>query len=359
MITGNVGEWSEVYALLKIISDKELYAGDGELNRIESLIFPVIKILRSETNSNFEFSYDNDIVLIKNDTEIFRINIIDFKKQTHFLLNELKSRVQRTFAIPEVEEFLNSFNSKSIKAKSTVKSDIQIVIHDQRTGTNPQLGFSIKSKLGSPSTLLNAGRTTNFIYKIKDINLSTEQIYEINHLDSRQGKIQERISKIKSLGGYLEFLNMENQTFENNLILIDSSLPIILSHSLEIFYSSRLSKVKDLIKQIDNSNPLFFNQNNNHPFYEYKIKKLLYDIALGMMPSKVWTGQLDATGGYLIVKEDGEVLCYHIYNQNDFEDYLLNNTKFDTASSSRHGFGVVYEENNQQFFKLNLQIRFL
>jgi type II restriction enzyme len=78
-----------------------------------------------------------------------------------------------------------------------------------------------------------------------------------------------------------------------------------------------------------------------------------------MMPSKIWTGELDATGGYLIVKEDGEILCYHIYNRNEFEDYLLNNTKLETASSNRHDFGKVYKEDSQQLFKLNLQIRFL
>ena len=77
-----------------------------------------------------------------------------------------------------------------------------------------------------------------------------------------------------------------------------------------------------------------------------------------MMPSKVWTGQYDATGGYLIVKENGDVLCYHIYNKNEFEDYLFNNTKLDTASSNRHDFGSIYKENGELFFKLNLQIRF-
>lgn len=78
-----------------------------------------------------------------------------------------------------------------------------------------------------------------------------------------------------------------------------------------------------------------------------------------MMPSKVWSGKYDATGGYLIVKENGDVLCYHIYNTNEFEDYLLNNTKLETASSNRHDFGILYEENENYFFKLNLQIRFV
>ncbi|ASY41521.1 hypothetical protein CAV20_05555 [Taylorella equigenitalis] len=46
-------------------------------------------------------------------------------------------------------------------------------------------------------------------------------------------------------------------------------------------------------------------------------------------------------------------------NRNDFEDYLLNNTKFETPSTSRHNFGYVYEELGEQRIKLNLQIRFI
>jgi len=64
-------------------------------------------------------------------------------------------------------------------------------------------------------------------------------------------------------------------------------------------------------------------------------------------------------GGYLIVKDNGDILCYHIYNKNEFEDYLLNNTKLDTASSSRHEFGKLFQENGKIYLKLNLQIRFL
>jgi type II restriction enzyme len=85
----------------------------------------------------------------------------------------------------------------------------------------------------------------------------------------------------------------------------------------------------------------------------------LTDIALGMMPSKVWTGELDATGGYLIVKDNGEILYYHIYNRNEFEDYLVVNTKLETASSTRHDFGTIYSDGNELLFKLNLQIRFI
>lgn len=356
MLTGNKGEWSEVYTLLKILSDKVLFAGNENLEKIENLIFPVIKILRDESNGTFEFGFDDDIVVIKNDKEQFRIPVTKFTEQANLLLAELKKTTTATFSIPVIEEFINSFNCQSLKASSSIKSDIRIVIHDQRTGTNPELGFSIKSQLGGASTLLNAGKTTNFVYKV--IGLQNANIEEINQIDSRS-KIKDRIEKIKKKSGTLEFTNTENSIFESNLTLIDSSLPKIIAELLKQFFTSRLSKTVDLVNEISNRNPLNYKTENKHPFYSYKIKRFLTDVALGMMPSKVWTGEYDATGGYLVVKEDGEILCYHIYNKNEFDDYLLHNTKFDTASSSRHGFGELYEENGEIRFKLNLQIRFI
>lgn len=358
MLTGNKGEWSEIYTLLKIISDKNLFAGDSDLNKIESLIFPIIKILRDESNGTYEYAYDSDLVIIKGNEEEFRIPISQFHEKAVLLLSKLKETTSATFSIPEIESFINSFNCVSLKAKSSVKSDIRIVIHDQRTGTTPELGFSIKSQLGGASTLLNAGKTTNFIYEIEDTVLSDNQIIEINDIDSRS-KIKDRIEKIKSFEGVLSFSQTESSIFGNNLTLIDSALPKILAEIVYLFFTSGYSKMVDLVDEISKINPLGFNLESNHPFYTYKIKRFLTDIALGMMPSKVWTGKLDATGGYLVVKEDGEILCYHIYNRNEFEDYLLNNTKLETASSTRHEFGAVYNGESQLCFKLNLQIRFI
>jgi type II restriction enzyme len=357
-LTGNKGEWSEIYTLLKVLADKQLYAGDSELKKIEKLIFPVIKILRDESSGTYEFGYDKDLVVIKGIKEEFRLPIVDFQTQAVKLLNEIKSSSNSTFSIPEIETFINSFNCKTLKAKSSVKSDIKIVIHDHRTGTTPELGFSIKSQLGGASTLLNAGKTTNFIYRVDGVSLSKAKIEEINAITSRS-KIKDRIEKINEGAGFLKFIKTENSTLGNNLTLIDSSLPVIIAEILLKFNSSSQSKTSDLVSDITKRNPLDYNIENNHPFYAYKIKRFLTDIALGMMPSKVWTGELDATGGYLIVKENGDILCYHIYNRNEFEDYLLNNTKLETASSSRHDFGSIYEIDGVCYFKLNLQIRFV
>jgi len=356
MLKGNKGEWSEIYALFKILADKNIYAGDENLNRIEKLIMPIIKILRYESNGSFEFSYDKNLIIVKNNKDEFLIPINTFKQQAVLLLNKLKEKNEATFSIPETETFINSFNSNTLKAKSTDKSDIKIIIYDQRTGSEPELGFSIKSQLGSPSTLLNPGKTTNFVYKIN--YLPQSEITRINKIDTIH-KIQDRLNVIKKQGGIIKFERIEHTTFENNLILIDSLLPRILSELILQAYTSKYSKLSDLAEQIININPLKFNLSNNHPFYSYKIKRLLTDIALGMTPSKVWNGILDATGGYLIVKETGEIVCYHIYNRNEFENYLFTNTRLITPSTTRYDFGYIYVENNIPYIKLNLQIRFI
>jgi type II restriction enzyme len=358
MITGNKGEWSEIYTLFKLLGDKKLFPGNKEIEKLEGIVYPILRVLRTENNGNFAYSIEDEIILISGGEEVLKIAISAFKEKAKFLLEKIKANRERTFSVPEIEEFMQTINCLSLKASSTAKTDITIVIHDQRTNQQPALGFSIKSQLGSPSTLLNAGKTTNFIFRIDNLKLTDSEIKEINSIDSRS-KIMDRINSVLQSNGQFNYVKTERQIFSNNLILIDSKLPEILSQIVYDFYSSRKSTITDLVDNTNTKNPLNFDISYEHKFYEYKVKRFLTDIALGMMPSKVWTGQYDATGGYLIVKENGDILCYHIYNKNEFENYLFTNTKLETASSTRHQFGKIYEENDQLYFKLNLQIRFL
>ena len=357
MITGNKGEWSEIYALFKLLGDKQLFAGDADLNKVEELFYPIIKIIRNESGGNFEYELNGDLVIISGGEEKLRIPVKTFSEQSSKLLTKIKDS-SGAFGIPEVEAFMKSVNCGSLKAKSTSKTDIRIVIHDQRINQTAELGFSIKSQLGGEATLLNAGKTTNFIYQITEFKANAKSIKTINEIDSKS-KIKDRIEAIKKLGGKLKFTTLEHDVFKNNLVLIDSLLPNILAETLRTFFTSNRSSTKDLTESINKSNPLNYDNQFAHTFYEYKIKRFLTDVALGMTPAKVWSGLYDATGGYLVVKENGDILCYHIYNRNQFEDYLFNNTKLETASSTRHEFGKIYEEDGGFYFKLNLQIRFV
>jgi len=117
--------------------------------------------------------------------------------------------------------------------------------------------------------------------------------------------------------------------------------------------------IADAVKIVAKNNPFKFSGSNIEAFYVHKMKVLLLDAALGMTPSKEWTGKYDANGGYLVVKEDGDIVCYHFYNRNDVEDYLYNNTRFERGSRSRHHFGELYRgDDGEVYIKLNLQIRF-
>jgi len=356
MITGNKGEWSEIYALFKLLGDKQIFAGDADLNKVEELFYPIIKIIRNESGGNFEYELNGDLVIVSGGEEKLRIPVKTFTEQSIKLLAKIKGSTG-TFSIPEVEAFMKSINCQSLKAKATSKTDIRIVIHDQRINQTAELGFSIKSQLGGEATLLNAGKTTNFIYQVNGFKPTTKEINSINAIDTKS-KIKDRIEAIKKQSGKLKFTTLEQHIFKNNLVLIDSLLPNILAEIIKTFFTTTLSSTKDLTESINKSNPLNYDTQFAHTFYDYKIKRFLTDVALGMTPSKVWTGVYDATGGYLIVKENGEILCYHIYNRNQFEDYLFTNTKLETASSTRHGFGKLYEDNGHLYFKLNLQIRF-
>jgi HpaII restriction endonuclease len=356
MITGNKGEWSEIYTLFKLLGDTQLFIGDANLNKIEEVFYPILKIIRNESGRNFEYELKGDLVIISGGEEELRIPIQVFIDYSKKLLAEIK-KSSATFAIPEIEAFMESINCRTLKAKSTTKTDIRIVIHDKKINQTAELGFSIKSELGNDATILNAGRTTNFIFRINNFAASEDEINTINQIDTKS-KIKDRIIALNDIGGELEFQSLENHIFKNNLVLIDSLLPNILSEIVKCFYTSKLSSISSLTENINQNNPLNFDKQFAHTFYEYKVKRFLTDVTLGMTPSKVWTGIYDATGGYLIVKENGDVLCYHIYNRNQFEDYLFANTKLETASSTRHDFGKIFRQNGEYFFKLNLQVRF-
>ena len=356
MLTGNKGEWSEIYALFKLLGDKQLFAGDADLNKVEELFYPIIKIIRNESGGYFEYELNGELVIISGGKEELRIPVKTFIEQSTKLLAKIKGATG-AFSIPEVEAFMTSVNCQSLKAKSTSKTDIKIVIHDQKINQTAELGFSIKSQLGGDATLLNAGKTTNFIYQVNNLKLTQKEVDAINEIDTKS-KIKDRIEAIKNAGGNLKFATIEQDIFKNNLVLIDSLLPNIVAEIIKTFFTTTLSSTRELTESINKANPLDYDIQFAHTFYDYKIKRFLTDVALGMTPSKVWTGIYDATGGYLIVKEDGDILCYHIYNRNQFEDYLFANTKLETASSSRHEFGKLYEDNGQFYLKLNLQIRF-
>ena len=358
-LTGNKDEWSEIYTLLKLLGEGKVYAGDQNLNKIQDLFYPIIMILRQEKEGNFNYKLqDKDVVIQKPEgEELLRIPALVFLSEAEKLLKAINEH-NGSFAIPQIESFLNSIYCHALKAKSSDKTDIKIILHDRRTKMNSEMGFSIKSQLGGDSTLLNASKATNFNFKIEGAIFSDGDIAYINSLNPLRDKVIKRVDAIKQKGGILVFDKVDNSTFRNNLVMLDGDLPAIIAHLLLGQLNTGVSTLKELVKILTETNPLKYDVSQVSPFYEYKIKHLLTSTALGMMPATAWNGQFDANGGYLVVKKDGEILCYHFYDRNRFEDYLFSNAYLERSSTSRHEYAsIIKEEDGTLSFKLNFQVR--
>ncbi len=357
MLTGNKGEWSEIYVFLKLLADGELKAADENLEVMPNICYPIIKILRQENENLREYQVNSVIKIVdgKTNKEIANIPVRTFLDYSQRLFDSLILAKSSSFAFEDIEKFLNTIDVHSL-TNSKNKRDITIVVHDPKMQISTQLGFSIKSMLGKASTLLNPGKTTNAIYEI--VGKGDIDIEKFN-VATKEAPIHKKIAALREKGFELKFQKMSGHMFQLNLKLIDSDLPKIVSELLLIKFSTegKISILKS-IEKLKSDNPLNFDLLKEHPFYEYKIKNLLTDVALGMTPAKKWTGKYNATGGIIIVKKDGETVCYHIYNRNEFQNYLINNTHLEQASKDRYDYGDLYNENGKTFINLNLQIRF-
>ncbi len=355
MLKGNKGEWSEIYAFCYLLSKGMLVAADKDLNPTTAY-FPILKILREETKGTVldYYPYKQSLKGVRIYAGNELLKTID-AQEIDRIVSQLLQRIpegKRAFAIPEVDEFFFSIHVNKLKADSAHKQDIDIQIHDIHTGISPVCGFSIKSYLGANPTLINPGHNTNIVYTVTGC---TEELAEtVNNIDSRT-KIIDRVNTIVQYGCSFAFERLISTQFYENLQFIDSQMPTILAYALLIVYKENIKTLSDVIKVLKNDNPLHFSNPN---MYEYKFKKFLCAAALGMTPERHWEGQEDANGGYIVVKQDGSVVCYHIYNRTDFEQYLFDYTCFDTPSTSRYDYAHIYHEDATYKIKFNLQVRF-
>lgn len=359
-LSGNKGEWSELYVLFKLLGEKKIHAGDGNLNKLAAY-YPILKVLRDELERHMEYAINEDIVIVTEDgNEISRIAVQDFLNQATSLFGNIQNGASGNgaFPIPSQEAFLQKIHCQKIKAKSQDKADIHIVIHDYHTGMQPNMGFSIKSNAGGNPTLLNASSATTFVYKVSGSSMNDSLAAQINAITGNR-KIQDRVNSIYKNDCTLEFHSIESPTFQNNLCLIDSCLPKIISWMMADSYKNRDMNIRRATDRITQANPRRYDLTQGHDFYGYKVKSLMVASALGMLPAKTWNGHFDATGGYIIVKADGDLICFHIYDRNLLEDYLFLNTKFETPASRYPHLGEIYKDAGGQYlFNLNLQIRF-
>ena len=377
----NEGEWSELYGLYKLLSEQNLYPINIDNKNGQRLRMPILSILRHTEQylkAEYKIEEDGQVVINANGHNIIQIAKSDFDDIAPKLFEAIKKGAPNedgtsdsSFELPEFDEFRKNTCCPNIKCYSKNlgngekdKSDLYIVIHDFVTGQTPIQGFSIKSEIGKPPTLLNATNLTNFKYKLSE-NLPEEMVAQINSMVNKRGQadIKGRVRAILEQQVSLEFSTINpnakgDYVFLENLMLVDSMLPQIVSNLLVLSYSEDTRILSSLTDKLSEINPLGFPMKTNKKQYEAKVRRFVSDITLGMVPSAPWEAAHQAYG-LLVVNTKGEIDCYHIIYRKSLEDYLYENLKFETASASRYGFGKIETGSDGcQYFTLNLQLRF-
>lgn len=234
--------------------------------------------------------------------------------------------------------------------------------------------------LKQDSIIFKSKTINNFVYEIEsptkkiDLAVFNQETYKPSNGIS---KISARLLKVKEeLGLNIKFKKIQSKQLWKNLKMIDGDLPEIIGYSLLYRWLDRESSLLKIASLLEERDPLnfYFGEKSDQKFYEYKIKKFLAECAMGMTSEKPWDGMYDATGGVIIPKKDGEIVCFHIYDFNLFRQYLLNNTIFEQPSTGEDGdspgneriskgtkkyyYGWLYEDEEKLNFKINLQVRF-
>ena len=353
-IKGNKGEWSEVYVLLRLLADRKLYTADENMEKNEEVYFPILKIYREDKNNqSCKYILKNNVQIYVNDIFVKQVAFERFQEEANFLYCEMLNSKTTTFSIELIEKFMSEIGCDRLAAPANDKTDIKMKIHDIQTGYEPICGFSIKSEIGRPPTLINPGDATNFVFEI--FGLSNDDVDAINSIKTKE-KIIDRMKLIREKASDIKFLKVKSDIFKRNMMLVDTQFSEFMAYALLCHYFDDLKTSSNVIEHLAKKNPMNFPDYN---FYKYKFKKFLCAAALGMTPGKKWDGIDEANGGYIIVKRNGDVLAYHIYNRAFFEEYLFLNTKFERASTSRYNYASLYMEEGKVFLNLNLQIRFL
>lgn len=383
MIKGNKGEWSELYVFTKLLAEGKLYQSDINLNRDEENYYEITKAYREESNSTLEFERNSEVSIYRIDNTkrvlLGELSIDYFSGKAADILNGIINGKGKSFEIESVNDYIDETKIQKLTALVTSKSDIKLRIYDHRLSKETDLGFSIKSLLGQDSTLFNTGPGNNFIFEIEN-NLKTS-VDEFNRETYKpsggMSKITARLKKIDSeLGLKIKFKEVQSKQLWRNLKMIDGDLPEVLAYSLLyrwLYRDASLLKVSEILEEKDPLN-FYSEDKSDQKLYEYKLKRFLAECAMGMTSETPWHGIYDATGGVIIAKKDGDIVCFHIYDFNLFREYLINNTMFEQPSTGedednpgyirtkkgtkKYYYGWLYEENDKLYFKINLQIRF-
>lgn len=338
--------------MFRLAAERALQLADVSFSEIPDSFVEIREIIRNGSDGTLSVRVGNDesLHVFLDGVEKLQITQGNMSKLAEITFNEMHGSKN----YEEAEMFLDRVGCAQVKADSHDKTDISIRIHDPRTGTEPLMRYSIKSDVGSKSTLFNATSGAMITYEI-DGPIDDAMAKIVNSFENNtkpddseatsktQGKVKKRFVYLQDKGCKFRFLQ-DNSPFHNNLMYVDSAFPKILAEVVLKYYSTGgKSSVKDLVEKVSKENPLNVPESIRRTFYEYKVKNFLVLVALGMTQGTPWDVRESVTGGIILVKDTGKIVCYHMFDRNDFENHLYTTSRIDTPSTSRHADSKVHK----------------
>ncbi len=368
----NKGEWAEFYVMLKLLGEGKLYTVDRLLKKNYNNYLDILKIIRQEIeDSVLEYIVDDDskTVTIKaqdSETPLVTIPMDEFKTNAFDLFYGIKnlkgSSVEAPASVCEFAEIIYVSKPKApavkaLKKQFGGKNDIFVEVRDAQTSIISVMGFSIKSKFGQNPTLFNAGSSSQFLFKLNGCDdIKMNEFNNIREGDSRGW------SKCKdylfSKGITMNYARTQNDIYGENLFLVRESMGQIIAWCVKdrLIDSTTGYEVLETTQRMATQNPL--NVPSPDIYYEKAIKDFLMAGFTGMTASRRWDGKEQVNGGYIVVMDDGDVVCYHSNDREAFREYLYRNTHFEYVSSSKYLWSYIQKVDNDYYLPLNLSIRF-
>lgn len=361
--SANKGEKSEIYVILKLAGEGELVEGDENLNPVPENLYRLLKIILNKNLSAETFILDLEdaqTVSVKTDlgSEISRAHKKEFSDVAQRVLEEINNSKNNQST---GTEFLKKLGIDFTKSSSGQKNDLQVTVIDRGTQKPIDFGFSIKSNLGANPTLINASKATRLRYKLSK-SLPTDVIEKFNTLKIKHGKKPKTNwkGKFRILEEYkidLKFIECTEKIYEQNLCLVDTQFSHVLAQMVLNYYKDRhLKKFETAVKRLSDDNPLSLPVQNKEIVYKSMVKRFLHQHVLGMNAKTPWDGNYSVSGGCIVVKSDGDLVCFYTYNLNKLDDFLFRSAAFDTPDT-RLDFGTIEEVGNDLFLNLNFQVR--
>ena len=369
----NKGEWAEFYVMMKLLGDGRLYTANKLLQKNLQSYLDILRIIRQECEKqvlDYVIHKDKGIVTIEEEGSnniLATIPIQEFSLNAQILFNGIKGLKDSSIPAPDtVCDFAKVIYVskpkapavKALKKQFGGKNDIFIRVRDGQTSIESVMGFSIKSKFGHNPTLFNAGSSSQFLFKLtgcddtlmKDFNTISDDKGGRGWTKCKDFLTQNSIT--------MQFYRTQNPIYNDNLFLIRESMCLILAWCIKdrLIDATKNYEVMETVERLIAANPL--GVSNPAIYYEKAIKDFLIAGFSGMTASIAWDGKEQVSGGYIVVMDDGDVLCYHSNDRESFRDYLYKNTHFEYVSADKYVWSRILKIDGEFFLPLNFSIRF-